>query len=103
MKKEEHYKEGKKVGLWVVWYKNGQIKKKGNYKDGRKVGLWISFVEDGQVKIEGNYKDGKKVGLWRMWYDQVENDKLVEGDDLTRVVPDKTLLGKVDEIFAERG
>ena len=79
MKKEEHYKEGKKVGLWVVWYKNGQIKKKGNYKNGR------------------------KVGLWRTWYDQVENDKLVEGDDLTRVVPDKTLLGKVDEIFAERG
>jgi len=55
------------------------------------------------MKKEEHYKEGKKVGLWRTWYDQVENDKLVEGDDLTRVVPDKTLLGKVDEIFAERG
>ena len=98
---EGSYKDGKKDGLWTVWYENGQKKEEGTYKDGESDGLVTSWYENGQKKYEGNYKqdalgngipdglvtswyengqkkyeakykDGKKDGLWTVWYEDGE-------------------------------
>mgnify|MGYP003978904189 CR=1 FL=1 len=34
---EGSYKDGKKDGLWTVWYENGQKKEEGTYKDGKEI------------------------------------------------------------------
>ena len=56
-------KNGKKVGPWVSYHKNGQLYSKGTYKDGKRDGPWVSYHEDGTVdeKHTGTFKDGKKV------------------------------------------
>jgi len=107
---EGSYKDGKKDGLWTVWYENGQKKEEGTYKDGESDGLVTSWYENGQKKYEGNYKqdalgngipdglvtswyengqkkyeakykDGKKDGLWTVWYENGQKKK----KELTRM------------------
>jgi len=65
---EFYYKDGK-VGLFKVWYENGQLKREGNLKDREPDGLWRSWNETGQLVEEGNFKDGEYDGLWRHWYE----------------------------------
>ena len=56
---------GKVFRLW----ENGEKKLEGcSYKNGKKDGLWIYWYWDGQKGLEGNYKDGKEDGLWTYWY-----------------------------------
>lgn len=40
---------GEKHGEWLESYSNGQIKEKGNYKDGRKVGKWEYYTKNGAL------------------------------------------------------
>ena len=62
------YKNGKKHGPWVYYYKNGQLNYKGTYKDGKWDGPWVYYHKNGQLDIKGTYKDGKEEGPWvRYW------------------------------------
>ncbi len=81
-------KDGKRVGVWVEYnkegrvskevtyandkkdkfveykyYSNGQLRKKGTYKDGKFHGPWVSYKKDGTVIEEytGTFKNGVKV------------------------------------------
>ena len=40
-------KNGNKVGPWVRYHDNGQLKEKGTFKDGEKVGSWVHYTSDG--------------------------------------------------------
>jgi antitoxin component YwqK of YwqJK toxin-antitoxin module len=93
-KLEGNYKNGKKDGLWTVWYDVNEgrdninkIKNELTYKDGKKHGLFtkwddVSFSGDGIVE-KGNYKDGKKDGLWWWIYDGKLYKETYKGDLIT--------------------
>jgi hypothetical protein len=49
-------KNGKRNGVGITFYKNGQVETKANYKKGELNGNYISFYEDGKILREGYYK-----------------------------------------------
>ncbi len=53
---------GKKHGLWKVYWDNGQLRQKAVYKDGILDGLWVSYFGDGKLYRKVNYKDGYESG-----------------------------------------
>ncbi|CAK63130.1 unnamed protein product (macronuclear) [Paramecium tetraurelia] len=70
------YKNGRKVGKWVIMYKGQEIGG-GSYEcwakgDSIKIGTWIElsygFYDDSQVTYVGEYQNGKKVGNWDICY-----------------------------------
>ena len=69
-RKQVSFKNGKKHGLWVVYYRDGQLSEKGTYKNGKKDGLWVDYSWDnGQLGSKGQYIDGKRDGLWETYHD----------------------------------
>ena len=94
MKKEWHFKDGKKDGLYRKWYDNGWLKLEQNYTDGKEEGLVRSYwgphistsvvdAETGlivekyeergadkanQVREEYYTKDYDPHGLFREWH-----------------------------------
>ena len=44
-------RNGKKEGLWVYYYDNGQLSSKGAYKDGKEVGPWVRYSSDGSEMV----------------------------------------------------
>ena len=62
-KSQGKIKNGKKGGLWVGYWKNGQLFSEGTLKDGKKDGPWVVYNQDGTVnkKYTGTYKNGVKV------------------------------------------
>jgi antitoxin component YwqK of YwqJK toxin-antitoxin module len=69
LKKETHYKNGKKEGLTRYWYKSGKKKGERHFKNGKREGPLIWWYESGKKMGEEYYKDGKKNGLGIWWYD----------------------------------
>jgi len=63
----ELYKNNKKHGKSIYWYKNGQKKEEVTYKNVKLDGIWTGWHENGQKEREGTYKDGKKDGIWTWW------------------------------------
>lgn len=59
-----NYKDGKWDGPWVTYHKNGQLWSKGTLKNDEEEGPWVRFYENGQLWSKGNYKDGKEEGPW---------------------------------------
>ena len=44
-------RNGKREGLWVYYYDNGQLSYKGTFKDGKEVGPWVRYWSDGSEVI----------------------------------------------------
>jgi antitoxin component YwqK of YwqJK toxin-antitoxin module len=63
---EGEWREGKKVGLWVVHstFSGNSKEREETYKDGVLEGPARTFDSDGSLKEEGTYQDGKKQGVW---------------------------------------
>ena len=57
------FKNGKRHGPWVRYWKSGELGSKGNFKDGKYDVPWVSYNEDGSVDHDftGTFKNGKKV------------------------------------------
>ncbi|CAD8094416.1 unnamed protein product [Paramecium primaurelia] len=79
------YKNGKKVGRWVMLYRKGEGDQwnqqvgGGLYSDDIKIGQWIE-ISDGfrnisKVTYKGEYEYGRKVGKWDIWYMKYEGDQ----------------------------
>ena len=72
-KLDGNYKNGKKIGVWTIFYDNDKNNKfKENiYENGKLSGL-VEWYDNGHKKYEGSIdKYGKKLGHWIKWY---END-----------------------------
>lgn len=54
------YQEGKKVMLWVRYYKNGIMKSAKYYKDGKLDGFYYLYNSKGEIRAKRNYLDGKR-------------------------------------------
>lgn len=56
-------------GLLIIWFKNGLVQQKGVFnQEGKRKGLWVSWYEDGQKKASGHYRNNFKEGAWTVWY-----------------------------------
>jgi len=62
------YKNGKRNGIFELFWPSGQLKERGFYKNNRLNGEYTSFYENGAIKAMGNYLLGAKNGLWGEWY-----------------------------------
>ena len=80
-------KDGKKDGLWTLWYENGQKEEEGPYNISSfgekgdisyKTGKWTYWYENGQKWREGSHSssnvyleqgEGVEVGTWSEWYE----------------------------------
>ncbi len=51
------YKHGKKHGLSIVKYSNGQLYYTGEYRDDKRAGVWRTYGRDGTMKKEVNYDE----------------------------------------------
>lgn len=60
------YKDGKMDGLWVGWYKNGQMKWRRESKNGLRHGEWIGWNIKAKVIAKGDFSNGN--GLWILWH-----------------------------------
>jgi hypothetical protein len=65
LKKETHYKNGKKEGLEKEWFDWGEIRT--NYKNGKKEGLETLWFESGKKKYEYHWKNGIENGKNKEW------------------------------------
>lgn len=63
-----NYKDGRKDGLWIKWYDNGQKESEANYKNGKLHGLSTNWYENGQKKEVLNWKDGMRNGSSTEWH-----------------------------------
>ena len=50
------FRNGKKDGPYVSYYKNGQLYEKGTYKDGKLDGPWIEYYKNGHLLFKGIFK-----------------------------------------------
>lgn len=62
------YLNGKRDGLYRMWWSNCQLRDERNYKDGKNDGFERGWYEDGQLKYEFFYKELNFDGLNRWWY-----------------------------------
>ena len=55
--------KGKKTGVWVGYYYNGQLEYKGSFKNGKKDGIWEFYSSNGMKynEFSGIYKNGNKI------------------------------------------
>lgn len=70
--KELKYERGKQMPFtgWVkLMYRTGRVQILEQYKDGKKDGLAVWWYENGQKRWESSFVDGRASGLWRAWYD----------------------------------
>lgn len=59
------YDNGKKIGLWVEYYENGNLKLEVTYDNGLKHGSFKEWALDETLLQEGFYKNDKKEGEWK--------------------------------------
>ena len=76
---EGNYKDGKRVGEWKFYYKDGKPEQSGKYNNnGRPEGVWRWFYESGNLKREEMMKDGKPDGSYRELSDS--GQIIIKGD-----------------------
>lgn len=69
IKEEGFYNKGYKVGEWISYYPNKQIREKANYRWDLLNGQYISYWPNGQLKKQGVYLMGRKINDWVMFYE----------------------------------
>lgn len=60
---------GKKEGIWIEYYKSGELKSETNYKNGLANGKQTIYYKNGNIKEERNFKDDVISGI-RKYYDK---------------------------------
>lgn len=62
---EGYHKNGKAIGKWKGWYKDGSKFWETEYdENGKHTGKYVVWHENGKVAVEGQFKDGKEFGKW---------------------------------------
>ncbi len=64
-----YYKDGKKQGVWEIYYPNGQLKAKITFKDNRQYGPVTTYYPNGNVREQGYWKGNKWVGDYKFFYE----------------------------------
>ena len=63
------YKNGKKVGKWVAWYKNRQRRYEAKYVDGTLSGSYLEWDINGNIMKEIDYLKGEAIKEYYTYID----------------------------------
>ena len=66
---EGKYTDNRKIGKWVEYYCNGNMKNKITYTNGRPDGYAVMYHENGKISEEGNWKSNRWVGNYKLYYE----------------------------------
>jgi antitoxin component YwqK of YwqJK toxin-antitoxin module len=58
----------RKIGKWVYYYKNKQIRKTGYYNQGKMDSIWDYYYKDGSLQQKGKYIQDLPEEKWVLWY-----------------------------------
>ncbi|HIF39992.1 MAG TPA: toxin-antitoxin system YwqK family antitoxin [Planctomycetes bacterium] len=61
-------RDGQRVGMWEIFYDNGNRHAKGKYEDDLRDGRWEFWSESGGLSRSGEYRDGVQEGAWSEWH-----------------------------------
>ena len=78
-KTQGSFRNGKKDGPWVSYWKNGQLLLKSIYENGFSNGPYVSYHATGQLNSKGTYKNGKQDGPWVYYKKDGTVDKISTG------------------------
>ena len=67
LKRETHFKNGKRDGLDTWFYETGEKMFEVHVKNRRAEGLRTTWFESGKKKSEAHFKNGKRDGLFTKW------------------------------------
>ncbi|MFI5203265.1 MAG: hypothetical protein ACHQF2_02125 [Flavobacteriales bacterium] len=73
--------QGQKVGHWVIFgtpaegYKADQVKEEGDFDNGRKTGLWKLYWPNGKIKSEVEFKNGRASGKFTSYYENGQKEE----------------------------
>lgn len=69
--REGAYKDGKKHGVWKIYYPSGALKSEATFHSGLYTGYYCAYHDSGAkfragyyASIQGNSRDGRKEGEW---------------------------------------
>ncbi len=63
-------------GIYISYYKNGQVLCRGNYIENKPDGMWEFWYDNGQLCEERHYKNGQKEGNWTFY--NPEGDTIIQ-------------------------
>ena len=75
------YKDKKRHGHWIYYYRNGKKWSEGFFLNGERNGEAKTCHENGQLYIQGEYTDGKRTGTWKFWDKNGEMMKEINYDE----------------------
>lgn len=61
---EGMYKDNKRIGIWMEYYCNSNLKSKMNYINGRPSGAITFYYENGTMREEGTWTNNRWVGKY---------------------------------------
>ena len=61
--------KGKKHGLWITYYANGNKRSEGAYKHGEKHGPWTQYHKNGNIGSKAMFHEGHYTGLYQTFHD----------------------------------
>jgi antitoxin component YwqK of YwqJK toxin-antitoxin module len=65
----EHYNNSHLQGKYLEYYGNGELKARGQFRNGKKVGHWMTFYRNGHNESDGIYdKKFEQVGKWYYFF-----------------------------------
>ena len=73
-----YYRQGKREGQWVSFYRNGLPWSEANYEGGLKNGATASYYENGNKRYAGFYANDNKTGKWSFWDEQGKPVKVID-------------------------
>lgn len=73
---EGKYTDNRKIGKWIEYYCNGNMKNQLTFQNGRPDGYAIMYHETGKISEEGNWKNNRWVGNYKLYYEngQVQHE-----------------------------
>jgi antitoxin component YwqK of YwqJK toxin-antitoxin module len=66
---EGKYNDNKKIGKWLEYYCNGNLKNQLTFQNGRPDGYAIMYHENGKISEEGNWKNNRWTGPYKLYYE----------------------------------
>lgn len=66
---EGNYKNDRKTGLWIMYYKDGTVKLEGEFKNGRPKGNYTKYHPNGEKMESGTFTGRKYVGTLKRYHE----------------------------------
>ncbi len=66
---EGKYTDNRKIGKWLEYYCNGNMKNQLTFQNGRPDGYAIMYHENGKISEEGNWRNNRWTGPYKLYYE----------------------------------